>query len=164
MRSAKMKLVKILAVTLLLTASALWLCRDSLRARYHLRALRHAEQQMFAPRPSTFLHGVADFLLRRPNWQGWDAIRSHHEDALIRMGYFASREFPLTNQHITAVQLLTNAQWRFGSQFSSIMVVTNGQRLSGTSVASNSFVRIIAPAAEIGDWNTLVLELDGGRL
>lgn len=161
MRIAKMKLIKIFAVMLLLTASALWLCRDSLSAHYHLRALRHAEKQVFAPGPTTFLQGVSDFLFRRPNW---DAICSHHENALIRMGYFASRDFPLTNQRITGVQLRTNAESRFGSQFYSIMVITNGQSLTSTTVASNSFVRIIAPADEMGDWNTLILKLDEGRL
>jgi hypothetical protein len=164
MRIAKRMPVKFLAATLLLMTGALWLSRDSLRARYHLSGLRHAEQQMFAPQPSTFRQQAVAFLFRRPSWEGWAAIRSRHEDALIRMGYFDRREFPLTNQHLTAVQLLTNAQLRFDSQFSSVTVVTNGQRLGGTTVASNSSVEIIAPTAEMNHWRTLVLELDGGRL
>ena len=164
MRITKRKLVKVLAAALLLMASALWLFRDSLKVQYHLRGLRHAGQQMFAPQPSAFSQQVVAFLLRKPNWRSWDAIRSRHENSLIRMGYFARREFPLTNRQITAVQLITNAQRRFDSQFSAVIVITNGQRLADTTVASNSFATIIAPTAEMNDWRALILEFDGGSL
>jgi hypothetical protein len=164
MRVTKSKLASVSAAALVLTASALWLSRDSLRIHYHLQALRGAERQMFAPAPSTFPQQAAAFLLRRPNWEGFEAIRKQHEDALIGMGYFARQEFPLTNQHIDAAQLVPSARRRFDSQFSSVMLVTNGQPLGGTTVASNSFCRVVAPATEMNDWRTLLLDLDGGRL
>src|SRR5439155_18781456 len=71
MRIQKRTLVKISAVTLLLTAGVLWLFRDSLRVQYHLRAERLAGQRMFAPAPSTFGQQVVAFLLRRPSWEAW---------------------------------------------------------------------------------------------
>ena len=164
MRIAQRMLLKISAVSLLLTAGVLWVFRDALKVQYHLGALRNAEKEMFAPQPSTFPQQVMAFLFRRPPREGWAALCSRHEDALVRIGYFARREFPLKNQQITAVQLSTNAQRRFRSQFSSLMVVTNGQRLSSTRVASNSCARIIAPATEMDDWSALILELNGSRL
>jgi len=164
MRIARRKLLKISAASLLLTAGVLWVFRDSLKVHYHLGALRNAEKKMFAPPPSTFPQQVTAFLFRRPPREGWLELYSRHEEALVRIGYFARGEFPLKNQQITAVQLSTNAQRRFRSQFSSLMVITNGQRLSSTTMASNSCARIIAPATEMDDWSALILELDGGRL
>src|ERR1017187_8743139 len=127
MRIARRTLVKISAVTLLLTAGVLCLFRDALRVEYHLGALRHAEQRMFAPQPCTFPQQVMALLVRRPSWEDWSALRSRHEDALIRMGYLARREFPLTNPQLTAGQLARNAQRRFGSQFSTVMVIKIGR-------------------------------------
>src|SRR5882672_9472113 len=70
-RIQKRTLVKISAMTLFLTAGVLWLSRDSLRVQYlvqyHLRAERHAGQEMFAPAPSTLGQQVVAFLLRRPS-------------------------------------------------------------------------------------------------
>src|SRR5258705_11094654 len=110
MRIAKRTLLRISAVTLLLTAGVLWLFRDSLRVHYHLRAERHAGQQMFAPQPSTFGQQVVAFLLRRPSWEAWSKAREDHEEALVRLGYLSRKEFSFTNRTLNAMQLMTTAR------------------------------------------------------
>jgi hypothetical protein len=94
----------------LLTAGVLWLFRDSLLVRFHLRALHRAEQQMFAPPPSTLPQQVLAFLTRRSSWEAWSEARDYHEQALVRLGYLSRQEFSFTNRSLNAMQLWTNAQ------------------------------------------------------
>ena len=159
MRTQKRALAKISVATLLLTASVLWLFRDFLRVQYHIRAERHAGQQMFAPAPSTFRQQVVAFLLRRPSWEAWSKSRDGHEEALVRLGYLSRQEFSFTNRTLNAMQLWTNAQ-RFSSRVTSLCVLTNGQRLSATSVCTSSVVRVTAPKNEAEKWGILVSEFD----
>jgi len=86
MRISTKRLITILVPTILLTAGVLWLFRDSLAVHYHLRALHRAEQEMFAPPPSTLRQQVLAFLTRRPSWGAWSEARDYHEQALVRLG------------------------------------------------------------------------------
>jgi hypothetical protein len=160
MRTQKGTLVKISVVALLLTAGVLWLFRDSLRVQYHLRAERHAGQQMFAPKPSTLGQQVVAFLLHRPSWEAWSKVREDHEDALVRLGYLSRQEFSFTNRTLNAMQLMTNARSGFSTLMTTICVLTNGQPLSATSVCTSSVVRVTAPKNEGKKWRTLISELD----
>jgi hypothetical protein len=160
MRIQKKALVKIFAVTLLLTAGVLWLFRDSLKVHYHLRAERHAGQQMFVPAPSTFGGQLLAFLVRRPSWEVWSKVREDHEEALVRLGYLARQEFSFTNRTLNATQLLTSARSGFSTRMTSLCVLTKGQPLSATSVCTSSVVRVTAPKSEAQQWRTLISELD----
>lgn len=160
MRIPKRKLVKISVVTLLLAASVLWLFRDPLRVQYHFRAERHAGQQMFAPQPSTFGQQVVAFLFRRPSREAWSKAREDHEEALVRLGYLSRQEFSFTNRTLNAMQLMANARSAFSTRITTICVLTNGQRLSATSVCTSSVVRVTAPKNEMEKWRTLILEFD----
>jgi len=152
MRIQKRTLVKICAVTFLLTAGVLWLFRDSLRVQYHLRVERLAGQQMFAPAPSTFEKQVVAFLLRRPSSQAWSRAREAHEEALVRLGYLSRQEFSLTNRTLNAMRLVTNARLGFSTRMTTLCVLTNGQPLSATSVCTSSVVRVTAPKSEAEKW------------
>jgi hypothetical protein len=150
-----------IAVIAFLAFAVVWLFRGPLGIKYHLWRLHQAELRIFASGPSNPLDVVVGFLVGRRTSADWSAVRDRHEEALIRMGYFARREFPFTNQHVTAGQLVRIARDGFGTQFSSVVVITNGQRLSGTTVASSSFARIVAPVEEMKDWDALITDLDG---
>jgi len=153
-------LFKISVVTLLLTAVVLWKFRDSLRVQYHLRAERHASQQMFAPAPSTFGQRVMALLLRRPSWEAWSKVREDHEEALVRLGYLSRQEFSFTNRTLNAIQLMTDARLGFATRMTTLCVLTNGQPMSATSVCTSSVVRVTAPKNELEKWRTLVSEFD----
>ena len=164
MRIQKRTLVKISAMTLFLTAGVLWLSRDSLRVQYlvqyHLRAERHAGQEMFAPAPSTFGQQVVAFLLRRRSWEALSKAREDHEEALVRLGYLSRQEFSFTNRTLNAMQLMTNARLGFSTRMTALCVLTNGQPLSAMSVCTSSVVRVTAPKNEAEKWRTLISELD----
>ncbi len=162
MSSSARRLASTAAFALLLTFVLLWQFLHPLSVQYHVWRLRYADRHVLAPRPSNQLGAFMAFLIGGRTSEDWSALRDRHEEALIRMGYFARREFPFTNQHVTAGQLVRNARDGFGTHFSSVMVITNGQRFSGMRVASNSFARIVAPVKEMRDWSALVSTLDGG--
>jgi len=146
----------------LIVGGALFLFRDYLRVYYHRTAIQALERSAF---PRTFTDKLFAGLTRSQTSEAWWENRRHHEDALIRLGYLTREEFLLTNKQFTAGQLVRNAERRFAPEkIFSVTVITNGQRLSATALATNSFVRISVPIVELNDWKTLIQALDSGSL
>jgi hypothetical protein len=154
----------------LVIAGALFLFRDNLRVYYHRTAIQTLQRRAFTP---TFTDRLTDRLFPglTPNQTSevgseiWWENRRHHEDALIRLGYLTREEFVITNKQFTAGQLVRTAERRFAPQkIFLVTVITNGQPLSATALATNSFVRISVPIVELNDWKTLIQALDSGSL
>ncbi len=160
MNTSARRLVTAGVFALALMVALLWLFRHPLKVQYHIWRLRYAERHMVAPGPSNQLDALVAFLVGRRTSADWSSLRDRQEEALIRMGYFARWEFPFTNQHVTAGQLVRKARDGFGTHFSSVTVITNGQPLLGATVATNSFARIVAPVKEMRDWSALVSTVD----
>ncbi len=104
MNARTRKVLWIAVPSTLILAAGIWFFRDTSSVRYHLRALESLRRLAIYPNCPT--RGISRESLNwnlagRPSIKQLETECQRHENALIELGYFERREFPLLFRNLS---------------------------------------------------------------
>jgi hypothetical protein len=127
---------------------------NSLRIQYHIAAMQranHMVEVLNGAVPQTRRDRVAravGMLLGKRTNSDWSDSCTHHQDALVRLGYLSRREFAFSGGKFPTGKFYTNF-WP---------LMCDGT--SSCAFMSNGVIRVFARPSQMTSWAALVVELE----
>jgi hypothetical protein len=143
----------IVAVVLAVVSGIFAYFSRDVRIQYHLDRMQragHLLDVLAGKAPQTRRDRVTRLLSWPDTNSRWSDNFQQHREALLRLGYLTTQEFPFSRDALTTDELLTNA-----------LPLMSDWTASFSLSQSQAVVRVVARPAQMGAWAALIEKLDG---